>query len=553
MIRFEVEEQEECRYLVYHKQDTDTVSRLVMGMIKNNTIEGTVPFMQSQMNAEIQYRYEITGKQSLAEYFGNVVSKKMLLQVLENILGCKAALEEYMLDMDAVVLDSQYIFVEPGTGKVQMIVLPVEHENVSMEQFFRMLIFSAQYDPSEDGSYIARLLSYFNSGETFSTVSFAKMIQELKNGKKQPMYTQAPSQMTPSKLSEMVEDPYGETIPMSALMQEADHGQPDHVGTKPKDTVRSAVEDEGTTVLSRNSYEKVQTYVNPNLQQKAAQPGNYYQGQQPVAAPSGSGQKFTNPNLIKAPGQIQIPQMPGNAPKTYPGTPKATDPQPMEMPIMPPQLDDEANEKVKKGLFGKKDKKEKTEKKGLFGKKDKEKADGQGKKVQLEKKPLSFKGIAIPGSDVVQPQANAASNESQAAVPSQNVHIPVYNAPIQNFGETVDLKSYTQETSVLDGGQNIGMISPCLIRKTTKEQFFLSKEVTRIGRSRDNVDIYITDNTSIGRVHAVLYWENSHVFIEDQHSRNGTFVNDRKILGREELSDGSRIRLSNEEFEFRLL
>ena len=77
--------------------------------------------------------------------------------------------------------------------------------------------------------------------------------------------------------------------------------------------------------------------------------------------------------------------------------------------------------------------------------------------------------------------------------------------------------------------------------------------MTRIGRSRDNVDIYITDNTSIGRVHAVLYWENQHIYIEDQHSTNGTFLNDRKITGREELTSGCRIRLSNEEFEFRLL
>lgn len=548
MLMFEVEEQEECRYLVYHKQDTDKVSRLVLGMVKNNIIEGTVPFMQSQMNTEIQYRYEITGLQSLTEYLGNIVYKHMLFGVLEDILKCKSVLEEYMLDMDAVVLDSHYIFVQPETGRVQMIVMPVEHDNMPLEQFFRMLIFSARYNPAEDGSYIASLLSYFNSGEAFSTVSFAKMLQELKTSKPQVVYTQTPvaQKTTAYEASKPKVTPVQQPYPAAGEIQ----------GTQESLHAVEAVQDEGTTVLNRNMYVETKTYVNPNLQSKEIESASVYPGQQPQNPAGQNVPKYTNPNLTNAAGKMQTAPAQADMPKTYPGT-GAMQKQ-MEIPAAPAvaaaETENAETGKVKKGLFGKKDKKEKPEKKGLFGRnKDKEKGDTREKTAQPEKKALSFKGIAIPGSDVVQPQTNAVENAPAAAVPVQNVQMPVYNAPIQNFGETVDLKSYTQETSVLDAGQNMGMSSPCLIRKTTKEQFFLSKEVTRIGRSRDNVDIYITDNTSIGRVHAVLYWENQHIYIEDQHSTNGTFLNDRKITGREELTSGCRIRLSNEEFEFRLL
>ena len=553
MLMFEVEEQEECRYLVYHKLDTDKVSRLVLGMAKNNTIEGTVPFIQSQMNTEIQYRYEITGLQSLAEYLGNVVSKHMLFGVLEDILKCKAVLEEYMLDMDAVVLDSQYIFVQPDKGRVQMIVLPVEHDNMSLEQFFRMLIFSARYDPTEDGSYIASLLSYFNSGEVFSTVSFAKMLQELKKSKSQSVYIQTPvAQKTVA---------YESLKPKVVPAQQPYPAAGEIQGVQESLHATTSVQDEGTTVLNRNMYMETKTYVNPNLQSKEMESGSVYPGQQSQNPAGQNVPKYTNPNLTNAAGKMQTAPAQADMPKTYPGT-GAMQKQ-MEILAAPAfaaaetentETENTETGKVKKGLFGKKDKKEKPEKKGLFGRsKDKEKEDVREKTAQPEKKALSFKGIAIPGSDAVPPQTNAVEDAPAAAVPVQNVQMPVYNAPIQNFGETVDLKSYTQETSVLDGGQVMGMISPCLVRKTTKEQFFLSKEVTRIGRSRDNVDIYITDNTSIGRVHAVLYWENNRVYIEDQHSTNGTFLNDRKITGREELTSGSRIRLSNEEFEFRLL
>lgn len=87
-------------------------------------------------------------------------------------------------------------------------------------------------------------------------------------------------------------------------------------------------------------------------------------------------------------------------------------------------------------------------------------------------------------------------------IPAQNVSIPVHTAPIQNFGDTVDLQSYTNATQHTVAPA--AMKNPCLIRKETREQFFLKKEVNRVGRSRENVDVYITDNTSIGWVHADL-------------------------------------------------
>ena len=94
---------------------------------------------------------------------------------------------------------------------------------------------------------------------------------------------------------------------------------------------------------------------------------------------------------------------------------------------------------------------------------------------------------------------------------------------------------------------------PCLIRKSTREQFVLTKEMTRVGRSRENVDIYITDNTSIGRVHAVLYLRNGRVYVEDQNSKNGTFLNGHRVSGQEELIPGARLSMSNEEFEIAFL
>ena len=50
MITFDIDEQESGKYLVYYKQERDEVDSLVMGMMENNKIEGTVPFVKVQVD-----------------------------------------------------------------------------------------------------------------------------------------------------------------------------------------------------------------------------------------------------------------------------------------------------------------------------------------------------------------------------------------------------------------------------------------------------------------------------------------------------------------------
>lgn len=200
--------------------------------------------------------------------------------------------------------------------------------------------------------------------------------------------------------------------------------------------------------------------------------------------------------------------------------------------------------KEKKGFFGRKEKTAKP-KVGLFGKTEKNHLNN---KEESFVKPKSFQGIAIPGSDVVPKPDNTIAQ--QTAIPTQNVTMQVHQAPIQNFGETVDLQSYINATSSQTNSNLNPVGNACLIRKSTGEKFFLTKEVTKVGRSRENVDIYITNNKSIGRVHVILYLRNGHVFVEDQNSKIGTFLNGRRIMNQEEVISGTQIRISDEEFEF---
>ena len=91
-----------------------------------------------------------------------------------------------------------------------------------------------------------------------------------------------------------------------------------------------------------------------------------------------------------------------------------------------------------------------------------------------------------------------------------------------------------------------------LYRHGTGERFPISEEVTRIGRS-SFAEIRIVGNDKVSRVHAMLYLQDGEVFIEDNNSKNKTYVDGVQIKPGQspiKLANGAKIRFGNEEVEF---
>lgn len=97
----------------------------------------------------------------------------------------------------------------------------------------------------------------------------------------------------------------------------------------------------------------------------------------------------------------------------------------------------------------------------------------------------------------------------------------------------------------LDGGH--------LERKKNGESIAISKANFSIGKDDLHCDFCIRDNNTISRQHAIISISAGRVYIEDNHSKNGTFLNDIKLISgqRQELRDGDCLKLSNEEFIYK--
>ncbi|MCI9537547.1 MAG: FHA domain-containing protein [Eubacterium sp.] len=224
--------------------------------------------------------------------------------------------------------------------------------------------------------------------------------------------------------------------------------------------------------------------------------------------------------------------------------------------------------------------KQKKEKKGLFGKKKK-----KAKKEQKVKPPsggVDNNGMMIPGMDSLQEQkllepSKPTEKPSAGAVsppPGRPVMKPAVPPDLSGIASQINMGQPRITNSVdkpewsisQDLGSGVGVSdntimlkleeepTAVLCRVRTGEEKVVDKGELVMGKASSGVDYCIRDNTTISRVHAKILRHGTQYFIQDNDSMNHTYVDGRQVMKGEELpiQNGSRIRLSDEEFIFKL-
>ena len=176
----------------------------------------------------------------------------------------------------------------------------------------------------------------------------------------------------------------------------------------------------------------------------------------------------------------------------------------------------------------------------------------KNKKEDKDTKGRQDKMVHIPNQKLEPTiQVTEQSYQNSEAQPTI-VPVPVSHG---NFGETTVLNAAADsgETTVLS--EELSPINePYLVLMKNNEKIRLNKPVFRIGKEKSYVDYFIGDNTAVSRSHANIINRNGEYYVMDTNSTNHTYVNEKMIQSNREvrLSHGTRLRLANEEFEFKI-
>lgn len=183
---------------------------------------------------------------------------------------------------------------------------------------------------------------------------------------------------------------------------------------------------------------------------------------------------------------------------------------------------------------------------------------GSGKKKSANMEIRENAQFAIPGQEIEKPEEIRIPNEpsqkedlsKESAEAHKLIYVPenVSQGESANYGETIFVGEESSQETVFVGAV------PYLIRKSNNERILLSKKVNLIGKSKTGVDYTIKDNATISRQHAKFIVNDDACYVIDIGSMNHTYVNGEKIESNVpvQISHGSVIRLSNEDFELKM-
>ncbi|MEI2692341.1 MAG: FHA domain-containing protein [Anaerolineae bacterium] len=94
-------------------------------------------------------------------------------------------------------------------------------------------------------------------------------------------------------------------------------------------------------------------------------------------------------------------------------------------------------------------------------------------------------------------------------------------------------------------------VQPLLVSENDATALWsVRKPVTTIGSEPSN-DVVVTGDVGVAPKHAEIRFESSGYVVYDLSSPTGTFVNDRRVQGRNLLKDGFRVKLGNTTLLFR--
>lgn len=605
-MEFSYENQGASTYLVYEIKSNDSVDTLSLGMLTNNNIPGIVKTLYMQMDESGFIKYNVSSKISMQQYFSGIVNRKRLLGVFGSIVEGFSAAEDYMLDLNSMVLDPDYIFVDVSICSAALICVPVSNENSrknDLRTFFKNVMVNTKFDQTENSDHVAKIFNYLNSCTELSLTDFKQLIDELKN--------------------EQIGISVQPTVPSSSTVQ-PQYQQPVQQSAPQVKNVQQASQYNSPAMQQPQTWKASAPQPN-NSQPSQAQPSVNNMQNRPVMSVPGNNAPIRPSAAVQ---NMAVPQRPQSQPQ-FP---------------QQPQL---ANGQKKMSMFDLLRHYNKENKEIYRQQKAAQKAQKQAQSTAPQTFAPTQPGFAMPGANPNMPRGTANSNSSNSGFAIPGVNNNASNPPLSpnngkqafaapntsisgnypqpsanramtnpaplpspspvnaprgnqvqannlapgrynqvqqnipqmpasapapqstqapqpvapqgqhlNFGETTVLSGNKPgETTVLNGGaQSRQNVIPHLIRTKNGEKIYINKPFFRIGKEKSYVDYFIGDNTAVSRSHANIVTNNNQFFIVDTNSTNHTFVNGSMIQSNinTPIKHGDKIRLGNEEFEFRL-
>ena len=163
----------------------EAVNERVYNALMTGMFDGFLPITVIQKRKETRVECRVQEMVLASNYFGGVVTKRMFLDFVLQIIDIIKKCERNMINANNIELEMDKIFIEPRTKKVNCIYWPLvnNHRDNPPHLFLKDLPFKMEFNLHEDQEYLRRYQAFFDGTTPFSINNFEKLIMKMQ-GKK---------------------------------------------------------------------------------------------------------------------------------------------------------------------------------------------------------------------------------------------------------------------------------------------------------------------------------------------------------------------------------
>lgn len=152
-------------YLVLRAKENINVLNYQVQMLLNNKIKGLLDFNINYIGGELNCFYNVTSKCTLASFMSRKkFTRDEFLVMLLNIMNNICHIKNYLLYDYNILLDERYIYVQPEKMEIFFVYLPFNRSKNDYKTFLlKLVVEMARFCAEDSDNYLQRILEFIRN------------------------------------------------------------------------------------------------------------------------------------------------------------------------------------------------------------------------------------------------------------------------------------------------------------------------------------------------------------------------------------------------------
>lgn len=156
------------QFIVYRPANSDSIINYQLQMLTNNSISGVLSLSRRQNNEDVALMYNITGMQTLKDYMAkknNKLTKSEFIKLISSMMNVFDDIYPYQLPSGGVLINPEYIYIKENEFIPSYVYIPVYNNDKpidELKEFFMGFVINSNIEETTD-NFIQRLINLMNS------------------------------------------------------------------------------------------------------------------------------------------------------------------------------------------------------------------------------------------------------------------------------------------------------------------------------------------------------------------------------------------------------